>query len=316
MLHHRRRSWLCRSTEGSAIHKTGLNEQNHLPYQKLHLRKRLVVLVLLKASKLVSKFENSTPGADSPFSKQRKRFLDNLGRSSTWSSLLAVEFTTMVLNAFQINSCVFSKECECKKIRSLEERSTHCHLRSANTASIACHWPPSGDVWVQACSVGLLQCPSYSINAVVHTGKQRLSKPRDCHQIITSSRTRLRLAVLFCLPCKKYECWGRHELAPVNVLKEPFADQEACGDRYRIEHAGWWLDQQVAILADQPLCSDELDKQLSSLLCQYNLLQAVVSAAACNSPGCLDRARLAAHVTIDEHAPLSAPSPAVAVFTI
>ena len=39
-------------------------------------------------------------------------------------------------------------------------------------------------------------------------------------------------------------------------------------DRYRVEHPGRWLDQRVAILADQPLCSDELDDQLSSLLCQ------------------------------------------------
>ena len=41
-----------------------------------------------------------------------------------------------------------------------------------------------------------------------------------------------------------------------------------CRDWYRIEHAGWWLDQRVAILGDQPLCSDELDDQLSSLPCQ------------------------------------------------
>ena len=54
----------------------------------------------------------------------------------------------------------------------------------------------------------------------------------------------------------------------VNFLKESFADEETCTDRYRIEHVGRWLDQRVAILADQPLCSDELDDQLSSLLCQ------------------------------------------------
>ena len=52
------------------------------------------------------------------------------------------------------------------------------------------------------------------------------------------------------------------------LLKESFADEETCTDRYRIEHPGLWLDHQVAILADQPLCSDELDAQLSSLLCQ------------------------------------------------
>ena len=46
--------------------------------------------------------------------------------------------------------------------------------------------------------------------------------------------------------------------------KESFADEETCGDRYHMEHAGRWIDQRVAILADQPLCSDELDEQSSS----------------------------------------------------
>ena len=54
----------------------------------------------------------------------------------------------------------------------------------------------------------------------------------------------------------------------LNFLKESYADEETCRDRYRIEHVGRWLDQRVAILADQTLCSDELDDQLSSLLCQ------------------------------------------------
>ena len=72
----------------------------------------------------------------------------------------------------------------------------------------------------------------------------------------------------FCLPCEKCEWWGRRERAPVNFLKESFADEDTCRDWYRTEHAGWWLDQRVAILGDQPLCSDELDDQLSSLLCQ------------------------------------------------
>ena len=109
---------------------------------------------------------------------------------------------------------------------------------------------------------------SYSMNAVVHIGKQRLYKPRDCHQILTSSRTvrqRQKDDLRFCLPCEK--C-ARRERAPINFLKESFADEETCRDRYRIEHPGRWLDQRVAILADQPLCSDELDGLLSSLLCQ------------------------------------------------
>ena len=57
-------------------------------------------------------------------------------------------------------------------------------------------WPCGGDVWVRACSVWLLQWPSYSMNVVLHIGKQRLSKPHDCHQILTSSRTKRWPAVL------------------------------------------------------------------------------------------------------------------------
>ena len=124
---------------------------------------------------------------------------------------------------------------------------------------------------VRACNIWLPQGPRYSMNVVVHIGKQRLCKPRDCHQILTSSRTvrqRQNDDLRFCLPCEKCEWWGRRERAPVNFLKESFADEETWRDWYRIEHAGWWLDQRVAILGDQPLCSDELDDQLSSLLCQ------------------------------------------------
>ena len=159
----------------------------------------------------------------------------------------------MVFNALQINSYVFSEECKWKKIRSVDER---WHLRSANSASITSpsHWP-CADVWVRAC-VWLPQGPSDSMNVVVHIGKQRLCKPRDCHQILTSSRTvrqRQNDDLRFCLPCEKCEWWGRRERTPVNFLKESFADEETCRDWYRIEIPGWWLDQRVAILADQPL---------------------------------------------------------------
>ena len=99
------------------------------------------MLVLLKTSKLVSKFDNPTSGAESPFSQQRKRFVDNLGRSSTSSSLLTVGCTAMVFNALQINSYVFSEEIGAnakKKIRSVNKRSTlsDWHLQIANSASI------------------------------------------------------------------------------------------------------------------------------------------------------------------------------------
>ena len=164
------------------------------------------MLVLLKTSKLVSKFENPTSGAESPFLQQRERFVDNLRRSSTSSSLLTVGCTTMVFNALQINSYVFSEKigANAKKIRSVNKRSTLSdrHLQIANSASITSLAIHSGDVWVRACNVWLPRCPSYSMNTVVHIGKQRLSKPRDCHQILTYSRTKRRPAALLCEKCE------------------------------------------------------------------------------------------------------------------
>ena len=82
----------------------------------------------------------------------------------------------------------------------------------------------------------------------------------------------------------------------------------------------------MAILADQPLCSDELDDQLSSLLCQLiHQPLVVVSAPVCNSAGCSAEigwipgpglGSLRAHVLIDEHASRARPSSAVEVFEI
>ena len=200
--------------------------------------------------------------------------------------------------------------CKCKKKNPFGRwkiNSTHWHLRSANSASItslAIRRRLSA-----GCNVWLLQCPSYSMNVVVHIGKQRLklSKPCDCHQILTSSRTKRRPVVT--LPCEKCEWWGRREWAQVNILKELFVDEETCGDRYGIEHAGRWVDQRVAILADQPLCSHELDEQPSSL-------PVAVSATACNSAGRWDWTRLTEHVTWRLTSMLFVPSPAVAVFEI
>ena len=102
------------------------------------------MLVLPKTSKLVSKFENPTSGAEISSFPQRGRFLDNLGRSSTCSSLLAVQCTAMVFNALEINSYVLSKEIGANtKNGSVDEWSTHWHLRSANSApitSLAIQW--------------------------------------------------------------------------------------------------------------------------------------------------------------------------------
>ena len=68
-------------------------------------------------------------------SEQCERFLNNLGRSSTCSSLLAVEFTMVYRHGFQCTfiSYVFSEECKWKKIRSVDEK---WRLRSANSASV------------------------------------------------------------------------------------------------------------------------------------------------------------------------------------
>ena len=145
--------------------------------------------------------------------------------------------------------------------------SAECELSVDHITITLAMWRRLGAGMQRLASAG----PSYSMKAVVHNGKQRLYKPRDCHQILTSSRTvrqRQNDDLRFCLPCEKCEWWGRRERAPVNFLKESFANEETCRDWDRIEHAGWWLDQRVAILADQPLCSDELDDQLSSLVCQ------------------------------------------------
>ena len=78
---------------------------------------------------------------------------------------------------------------------------------------------------------------------------------------------------------------------------------------------GWSLDQRVASLADQPLCSDELDDQLSSLLCQLihqQQFQPQFATALAAEIG----SRLAALVLIEEHASRAWPSSAVAVFEI
>ena len=66
--------------------------------------------MMLKTNKLVSKFENPRSGGESPFSQQRGRFLYNLRKRYTRSSLLAVEWTTMVDQTLGINSYVSGEE--------------------------------------------------------------------------------------------------------------------------------------------------------------------------------------------------------------
>ena len=109
---------------------------------------------------------------------------------------------------------------------------------------------------------------SYSMNVVVHIGKERLYKPRDCHQILPFSRTvrqRQNDDLRFCLPCKKCEWYPvRSTGAGASKLFERVVRRRRDMQRlipYRRRGT-------VAILADQPLCSDKLGDRLSSLLCQ------------------------------------------------
>ena len=89
---------------------------------------------------------------------------------------------------------------------------------------------------MRACNIWLPQGPSYSMNVVVHIGKQRLCKPRDCHQILTSSRTvRQRqnddCGSVYRAKIVNGEVDGSAQWrAPVNFLKESFADEETCRD--------------------------------------------------------------------------------------
>ena len=266
VLRHRRQSWLCGLTEGLEIHETS-SYTNRITYRTKNFTNakawscwccwRLVNWSQsLKIQHLAPKVLLSRSNA--------KDSLTILKGAPLAARLLIVGCTAMVFNALQINSCVFSEELvQMQKNPFGHKRSTlsDWHLQIANSASITSLAIHSGDIWVRACNVWLPRCPSYSMNAVVHIGKRRLSKPRDCDQILTSPRTKQRPAAL---PCEKCEWWGRREQVPVNFLKESFVDEETCGDRYRIEHAGRWLDQRVAFLADQPVCSDELDEQPSS----------------------------------------------------
>ena len=166
------------------------------------------------------------------------------------------------------------------------------------------HWLSSGNVWVRACNVWLPQSPSYNMNVVVHIGKQRLFKPRDCHQILPSSRTKRRPAVLSQFPREKCE-WRRATRAGARNLFEetvrrrrdiwrpiPYRTRgtvarPASGHSWRPTSLQW-RTRRTAIESSLP----------------------VVSAAACNSAGRWARgqARWARDVTIDEHAVRAWPS--------
>ena len=210
----------------------------------------------------------------------------------------------MVFNALQINSHVFSEECKWKKnpFGRRKVASAECELSIGHiTITLAIQWRRLGAAY----NVWRPQGPSYSMNVVVHIGKQRLYKPRDCHQILTSSRTvqqRQNGDLRFCLPCEKCEWWGRRERAPVNFLKESFADEETCRDRYRLEHAGRWLDQRLAILADQHVVVTNSTISFQVFFASWSTSSNLVSAAQFGTALAAEiGSRLALRLMIDEH---------------
>ena len=157
-----------------------------------------------------------------------------------------------------------------KFVRSMKDQ--HTGICGVWTQRRSHHWPSSGDVWVRACNVWLPQGPScsYSMNMVVHIGTQRLSKPRDCHQILTSFRTKRRPAVLSTVrkvwmvratragTRKRFEGIARRRRnmwRPIPYRTRGTLARPASGHSYTY--------------TDQPVCSEELDEQLLSLLCQY-----------------------------------------------
>ena len=225
----------------------------------------------------------------------------------------------MVFNALLINSHIFSEECKCKKKNPFGRRkvktralaSAECELRVSADHRSPSHWPSSGDVWVQACNVWLPQCPSYSMNAVVHIGKQRLSKPRDCHQILTSFPTKRRPVALSTVrkvwmvrstragARKLFERIVRRRRdmpRPIPYRTRSTVSRPASGHSCRPTSLQW-RTRRTAFKSSLPA-----------------LLVAVVSAAACNSAGRWDWARLAAQVTWRSTSTLSVPGPAVAVY--
>ena len=105
----------------------------------------------------------------------------------------------MVFNAPQISSCVLAKSTNAKKYPFGRRKvstlaAAECELSVDHvTVTLAILWETPG---CGHATFWLPQCPSYSMNVVVHIGKQRLSKSHDSHPINTSSRTKRRPAVL------------------------------------------------------------------------------------------------------------------------
>ena len=184
---------------------------------------------------MVSKFENPTPGAESP---SRNNAKDSLtisegaplaARCYLWSLPPWFSMHFKSIATFLAKSANEKNPFGRRKVAFAE-----CEL-SVDHITITCTlaWRRLGAG--RACNIWLPQGPSYSMNVVVHIGKQRLCKPRDCHQAKFSP----------CEPCdngKTMTCGSVYRAksvngevdgsgrAPVNFLKESFVDEETCRD--------------------------------------------------------------------------------------
>ena len=131
-----------------------------------------------------------------------------------------------------------------KEIRSVDERSTHLHwhLRSVNSVSITSpsHWPSSTSgrrlgAGMQRLASAVSQQQPKRGGAYWQTKAFQTSRLSPNYHLFPSKMTTCG-SVYRAKSVNAYIWWGRHERAPVNVLKASFAGKETCGDRYRIEH--------------------------------------------------------------------------------
>ena len=129
-----------------------------------------------------------------------------------------------------------AKSANEKKIRqAVNER---WHLRNANSVSITSPDHRTGHPWRR---------PGAGMQRLASAGPQVQHERGGAYWQTNWGFTNLAIVtkfsplpeqnddLRFCLPCEKCEWWGRRERAPVNFLKESFADKETCRDRYRIQ---------------------------------------------------------------------------------
>ena len=166
-----------------------------------------------------------------------------------------------------------------KNIRSTKGQHTGICICGVQTQRRSHQWPSSGDIWMRACNVWLPQRPSYSMNLWCISANNGFPNLAIIAKFWPLPQQNDRL--WFCLPCIYLAAKSVNGDATGARHQEWFADKETCGDRIPYRTRGTVARQEVANLADQPLCSDELDEQSSS--------SPVVWVLACNSAGRWDR---------------------------